>query len=77
MTRKRTPPPNYDYTATARGAAYRARAAKTLPRITLDATQAAALARIIDDTGETTSALVRRLLLDEAVRRGALVPPHE
>lgn len=38
------------------------RAAAVLPKITLDAEHAAALARLLARTGETQTALVRRLI---------------
>lgn len=72
MTRKpKPPPPNYDYTASARGAARRARAAAILAPITLDAQHAAALQWLVDDMDLPRAAIVRRLILDEAKRRGA------
>lgn len=70
------PPANYDYTAAKRSASRRARTAKTLS-LTIDALHVAAIEWLMEDTGETTSALVRRLLLDEAERRGAPVPPRD
>lgn len=71
MARKRTPPKNYDYTASARSAARYDRAAMMLSPIALDAQHADALTRIVAATGETKAACVRRLIIDEAVRRHA------
>lgn len=69
MTRTK-PPPNYDYTATARSAARRERAAERLD-IALDAQHSAALQWLMDDMDLPRSSIVRRLILDEARRRGA------
>lgn len=76
MTRKRTPPPNYDYTSRERVARLRARSAMTLS-VTLDKRHAEALRYIVDDTDETTAACVRRLILAEAAARGAPIKREE
>lgn len=66
----KNPPPNYDYTGAKRVAKARARAAVRLD-VTLDAQHAAALQWIVDDMDQPPTAIVRRLILDEAKRRGA------
>jgi hypothetical protein len=50
-------------TPTQRSKARHARAAAIIPAITLDATQAAALAAIRQRTGETVAGIVRRLIV--------------
>lgn len=55
-------------TATARSKARFRRAAAVLPPITLDQAQADALTAIRQQTGESASAIVRRLIIDESGR---------
>lgn len=63
--------------ALVRSQARYARAAMTIAPVTLDETHAAALRSITERTGESNAALVRRLLLDEAERRGIATPPPQ
>ena len=51
-----------------RAARQRARAAGTVPSVTLDADHAKMLASILADTGETATAWVRRMIREQATR---------
>lgn len=70
MTRK--PQPNYDYTATARNSARRARAVARLD-VSLDEHHAECVRYITDETGEPAATMIRRLIREEASRRDAPV----
>lgn len=63
MTRKLKPS-----TPAERQRAMRQRAAATIV-VTLDAEHASALRWLCDETGQTTAALIRTLIADEAARR--------
>lgn len=63
-------PRNYDYTAAQRVAKARALAAYRID-VTLDAKHNAALEWLIEEMDLKPSAIVRRLLREEAARRGA------
>lgn len=68
MTRK--PPPNYDYTASARNASRRARTSARLD-VSLDERHAECVRYITDETGEPVATMIRRLIREEAIRRDA------
>lgn len=59
-------------TANDRSKARYSRAEFVLPKITLDQAQDAARQAIVAATGEATSAMIRRLLTDEAKRLSEL-----
>ena len=66
---RKASPPNYDYTVRERSARRHARAAMTMPAVSLDAAHAAMLGGILADSGETPTAWVRRMIREQAVER--------